>query len=118
MPPKTKIAPKRSTNGNKKVLVSMIECHHGCCDDCNMWHKFKYIIEQVCMNCRNATELQTRGITIVAMQCEYCTKFVSGEEGKTSCVICVDINNESSSSDSSSSLDMKYESSSSDDEVW
>ena len=117
MPPKTKLVAKRATTGNKKVLVSMLERHHGRCVDCTMWHQFKYLVGQVCMNCRNATALQTRGITIVAMQCDNCAKVVSGEEGKLSCVICVDRGNESSSSDSSS-VDMSYKSSSSDEDVW
>ena len=83
-----------------------------------MSYYFKYMNNEVCMNCRNASELQTRGIRTVAIKCTYCTMFFTGEEGKSACVICEDLNNEASSSESSISDDMKYESSSSDEEVW
>ena len=118
MPPKKKFTLKYPNNGNKKRLVSMKERYHGRCADCMMWYNFKYMNNQVCMNCRNATELQTRGITTVAIKCNYCTKFFTDEEGKSACVICKDMNNEASSSESSTSDDMKYESSSSDEEEW
>ena len=115
MPPKGKQIPIRSSRGKKKELCTFIQPGHGQCCGCKARHPLKYIIKKVCVNCRNATDLRTRGITIVATKCGACWRIISMEEGLTKCVICEDRQGEISS-DSSSSVELKSEWSRSEEE--
>ena len=53
MPPKTKTTLKFPNNGLKKRLVSMKAHVQGTCASFMMSYNFKYMNNELCMNCRN-----------------------------------------------------------------
>ena len=115
MPPKGKQTARLSNRGKRKELCTIIQPGQGRCGGCKAQHPLKYIIKNVCVNCRNATDLRSRGIIIVPTKCGACWRISSMEEGLSTCVICKDRQDEISS-DSSSSEESKSEWSRSEEE--